>query len=157
MSSTSTVVTVKKQLVSQLGAVLTVPTFYAWPGKETPSECVFLGPHPEIADIRIDGSSQIPTIKAGRKRRDETYAVRVTVWTFRPELTVENAESCEKRAFEFYAAIEDVLADDPRIGLAASLVPSGMYVSSIASTLFPFQAGWACELAVDVTVEARLV
>lgn len=151
---TSTIPTVKTQLVTLLDAALTVPVTYAWPGENTDPECVFLGPHPATADIRVDVSSQIPTIKAGRKQRQEEYTIRVTVWSFRPELTSADAQTCEQRAFTIAASVENVLADDPKLGLAGAIQYSE--IESVASTLFPFQAGWACELAIDVAVRARL-
>lgn len=155
MSQTSTVPTVKQRLVAVFDAALTVPVTYAWPGKSTQPECVFLGPHPETADIRLDLTSAIPTIKSGRKQRQEEYTVRVTVWSFRPDLTSAGAEECETRCFAILASIEDVLANDPRIGLDPGVVQY-LAIESTASTLFPFGAGWACELSVDIAVKARL-
>lgn len=155
MATTSTVPTVKARLVTLFDAALTVPVTYAWPGPESEPECVFLGPHPQTADIRLDLSSSIPTIKAGRKQRQEEYTVRVTVWSFRPDLTTEDAATCELRAFEIAEAVEDVLADDPRLGLGAGVIQFAE-VDSVASTLFPFQSGWATELAIDIAVRARL-
>lgn len=155
MATTSTVPTVKAQLVTLFDAALDVPVTYAWPGPDSAAECVFLGPHPQTADIRLDLSSSIPTIKAGRKQRQEEYTVRVTVWSFRPELTTEDAATCEQRAFVLAAEVEDALADDPRLGLGAGVVQYAE-VDSIASTLFPFQSGWATELAIDVRIHARL-
>lgn len=155
MATTSTVPTVKARLVALFDAALDVPVTWAWPGPDTAPECVFLGPHPQLADIRLDLSSDIPTIKAGRKQRQEEYRVRVTVWSFRPELTSADAEECETRAFDLAAEVEDVLADDPRLGLPAGVIQYAE-IESTASTLFPFQAGWACELAIDVAVRARL-
>ena len=156
MATTSTVPTVKAQLVTKITTAITpIPAYSAWPGPKTPPKCVFLGPHPETADIRLDLSSSIPTIKAGRKQRQEEYTVRVTVWTFRPDLTTVDAQTCETEAFAVLADIEDELADDPRIGLGVAVVQF-LEVTSVASTLFPFQAGWACELAVDIAVRARL-
>lgn len=157
MATTSTVVTVKSQIVDQLATALTpVPVTYAWAGKNTEPKCVFLGPHPNAADIRLDLSSSIPTIKAGRKQRQEEYTVRVTVWTYRPDLTSADAKTCETEAFTTLADIEDVFANDPRIGLGATVVQYAE-IESVASTLFPFQAGWACELAIDIAVRARLI
>lgn len=150
---TSTIPTIKARLVALIDAALTVPVTYAWPGPDTAPECVFLGPHPATADLRIDVSSQIATVKAGRKQRQEEYTVRVTVWTFRPELTSADAQICEERAFALAVAVENILADDPKLGLA---VIQYAEVSSVASTLFPFMSGWACELSVDVAVKARL-
>ncbi len=158
MATTSTVPTVKAQLVAVLAAALDgmdVPVTYAWPGKETGPEAVFLGPHPATADIRVDQTSQIPTIKTGRKARQENYTVRLTVWSFMPEETSDEAAKCEARAFEILGPIEDALADDPRIGLAPALLQR-TEIEDVASTLFPFKSGWACELAVDIAVFARL-
>lgn len=161
MAGTSTVPTVKAQLVDVVTAALTgageveVPVTYAWPGKSTLPECVFLGPHPETADIRLDRSSQIATIKAGRKHRQENYTVRLTIWSFRPELEPADAQECEERAFELLAPIEDALAGDARIGLPPATVQKAE-IADTASTLFPFKSGWACELAIDIAVDARL-
>ena len=154
MATTSTVITVKKALVSLLDAALTVPVTWAWPGKMTQPEAVFLGPHPETSDVRIDVDSQIPTMKAGRKQRAESYSVRVTVWVFRPDLNVEGAEECETRAFELFGSIEDVLANDPSLGSVDVQLAS---IERFSSTLFPFARGWACELGVDLAIEARLL
>lgn len=163
MATTSTIVTVKKQLVTKFTTALAtagtgggqVPVTYAWPGPDTASECVFLGPHPQTADVRVDDSQQIPTIKAGRKQRQEEYTVRATVWSFRPDLTATGAETCEARAFVLLGHLEDELADDPRIGLAPTVV-QWLNIEAVLSTLFPFQAGWANELSIDIAVKARL-
>lgn len=153
--NTSTIPTVKAQMVTRFATALAVPFTYSWPGPTTADRCGFLGPHPATADIRLDATQQIPTIKAGRKQRQEDYTVRVTVWSFRPDLNVEAAATCEADAFAIFDSIEDVLADDPRIGLAPTVVQY-LAVESVASTLFPFNGGWACELAADVAVKARL-
>lgn len=155
MATNSTVPTIKQQLVTVLDAALSVPVTYAWPGPKTESKSVFLGNHPATQDIRLDGSSEIPTIKAGRKQRQEDYTLRVTVWSFRPDLTSDGAEACETEAFGIFGDIDDELADDPQIGLASTVVQA-VTVASYSSTLFPFQSGWACELAVDLRVQARL-
>lgn len=155
MPTNSTIPTVKQRLVTVFSAATTTPVSYAWPGSNTVHECVFLGPHPEAADIRVDMDSQIPTIKAGRKQRQEEYTVRVTVWVFRPDLTSADAETCEARAFEVWDDLEDELADDPQIGIP-TVVNQHVAVQNLASTLFPFQTGWACELSIDLRVRARL-
>lgn len=161
MATTSTVPTVKAQLVTKFTTALAtasrddgqVPVTYAWPGPATQPECVFLGPNPQTADLRLDLSSDIPTIKAGRKQRQESYTVRVTVWEWRPDLTATGAATVEAQAFALAAEIEDVLANDPQAGLSSV---QWIKVESLASTLFPFEKGWACELAMDLNVAARL-
>lgn len=159
----STVPTVKKQIVTKLTTALAtageddsqIPVTYAWPGPSTQHEAVFLGRHPDLDDIRLDVTHEIPTVKAARKQRSETYEIPMTVWTFRPDLDAKGAETCETRAFAILDPIEDVFADDPTIGLAATVV-NWVRVARIASTLFPFHKGWACELVVTVEVQARL-
>lgn len=162
MATTSTVPTVKARLVTVIKASLAtagtdggqIPTTYAWPGPETESEAVFLGPHPQTADIRLNNTHDIPTIKAGRKQRQEDYDVRVTIWSFRPDLTPADAAECEARAYAIFALIESVFAADPKVGLSDTILTAK--VGDSASTLFPFQKGWATELGVDISVSARL-
>lgn len=161
MATTSTIPTVKAGLVTAFSSALAtastsggqIPVDYAWPGPDTAPECVFFGPHPQTADIRIDIDQDIPTIKAGRKQRQEDYTLRTTVWVFRPDLTAAGAQTVETRAFTIGGLVEDVLADDPQGGIAAVQV---IAVDTIISTLFPFEKGWACELGIDLNVRARL-
>lgn len=163
MATTSTVPTVKAQLVTVFTTALAaaargggqVPVDYAWPGPDTEPEAVFLGRHPALSDIRMDVVDDIPTIKAGRKQRSEEYSVPVTVWEFRPDLQPTDAQECESEAYVLFGLLEDVLAEDPNIGL-----PSGTILwarlGDHSSTLWPFEKGWACELTFEVDVEARL-
>lgn len=160
--TTSTIVTVKTQLVVLAAAALVdagvdgapVPVSYAWPGPETGAEHVFLGRHPELDDIRLDADQEIPTIKAGRKQRQENYDVQMTVWTFRPDLDPIDARECEARAFDLVARLENVLADDVQIGLPD--VVQYCRVDTVTSTLFPFNSGWADEVLLTLAVAARL-
>lgn len=161
MATTSTIPTVKAGLVSLFTTALAtasrdagqVPVTYAWPGSDALPECVFLGPHPRAADIRVDLSSQIPTIKAGRKHRQEVYTVRVTVWCWRNDLTAAGAQTAESQAFTLAGLLEDELADDVTAGISGVQT---IKVDELSSTLFPFEAGWACELSLDLEVQARL-
>ena len=154
MASTSTIPTVKTKLVELLDAAADAPVFYCWPGPSSPPKAIFLGRHPELDDVRIDGRSEDPTIKTGRRQRQETYTVPVTVWTFRPDLDSSAGQQVEKEAFELAEAVEDVLADNVDLQLGPAVHRA--HLVGFASTLFPFQKGWACELVVDVEVTARL-
>lgn len=161
MATSSTVPAVKKQLVALFKASLAtasvtggqIQTAYAWPGANAEAESVFLGYHPDVRDIRLDAVSDVPTIKAGRKHRQESYTVPVTVWTFDPKFVADKAEQCEARAFALFDPLQDVLADDPQIGLSS--IQTAL-LGDHASTLWPFKTGWACELVFEVNVQARL-
>lgn len=132
-----------------------VQTSLAWPGPATEDESVFLGYHPELQDLRLSQSNRIPNIKAGRKQGAESYTVPVTVWSFRPDVTVEDAGTARDRAFSMAGLIYDTVANDPRLGLAPTTVTS-IQVSSTTKTLWPFKAGWACEVLIEFDVEARI-
>lgn len=154
MATTSTIPTVKAKLVELFEAQVSVPVFYAWPGPNTPAKCVFLGRHPELDDIRIDGESELAAIQAGRKSRTENYTVPVTAWSFRPDLDSSAAQTCEEEAFTLAGHLEDVVADDATIGLGPGV--QWVRLNRLTSTLFPFQKGWACELQAEFDVQARL-
>ena len=154
MGTTSTIPAVKAKLVELLGDALSVPVTYCWPGPNTGQQAVFLGRHPELDDIRIDGQQEIPTIKAGRRQRQESYTVPITVWTFRPDLDASAGAVAEAEAFVLAGHVEDVLADNWTLGLGPQV--HKVSVDTVGSTLFPFQKGWACELVLTLDVAARL-
>lgn len=130
-----------------------VQVAYAWPGASTRDESVFLGRHPETADIRLDATSDIPTLKAGRKQRQENYDVEFTVWVFRPDLHPDDAKICHVRAFEILDDLEDELADDPQLGLPSIQLAK---MTDLVQILWPFETGWSCELVATLEVRARL-
>lgn len=165
MSTSSTLPAVKAALVSLLQDALStsgvsggqIPVEYAWPGPDSADEMVFLGRHPDTVGNPLTESgsmrSEIPTIKAGRKQRQETYTVDVTCWSFRPDLTAGGAEEAETRGFQIFAEVEDVLADDPTLGLSSI---QHAVLTDVGVALIPFQSGWASVLVASVTVNARL-
>lgn len=165
MSTSSTLPAVKAQLVSLLTSALSssgvsggaVPVFYAWPGPDATDECVYLGRHPDTVGNPLAAStslrSELPTIKAGRRHRQEDYDVEVTVWSFRPDLSADGAEEAEQRGFALFESVEDVLADTPALGLSTI---QHAVLSDVGVALVPFQTGWASILVGSVTVNARL-
>lgn len=82
-----------------------VQVSYSWPGKTVKRESVWCA--------KATGTSSVPTMKAGRKARDETYVLEVIV-----EVIVEgkDQQQADERALELAAEIENVAADDPRLG-----------------------------------------
>lgn len=155
MATTSTIPAVKTALVSLLDAKLDVAVFYAWPGPNTPNECVFMGRYPDQPnEDRIEASSEVANVTAGRKQRDETYSAPVTIWSFRPDLSSDGAKAAEARAFVLLEALEDVLADDPTLGGIDGL--RWARLGDFTASLHPFEKGRVAELIANVDVQARL-
>lgn len=136
----------KRDLLDAIKAKIPgVQVEYQWPGPNTRPEAIFLG--------NISGASSVPSMKSGRRSRDETYSVEVYVWVFRPDGTPLNGYDVEARAFELKAALDDVLADDPTFG--------GTVQWAGADTTFDteWQAvdkGWGVQLLTRVDVNDRL-
>lgn len=148
MSTTSTVVAFRAALVAGLQAHATitagsVQVADAWPGPETEDEGIFLA--------GVSGVSEIASIKTGRQRRNESYRQEVVVQVHRASVSPYDGETSVARVFALFAALEDVLADDPETG--------GVQWGEIAEfELVPitFETGWAHRLTVVVTATARL-
>lgn len=165
MSQTSTLPQVKARMVTLFTAALAtankdsgpVPVTYAWPGSDGEAEAVYLGRHPDFVANPLaasrDITSGLATIKAGRKSRDEVYDVEATVWSFRPELDPNSAATAEAQGFAILARLEDVLADDPKIGLTTI---QHAVLGDVGVAVIPFQKGWASVLIPTITVTARL-
>lgn len=115
MATSSTLPAVKAALVSLGRAAINdndVQVTYSRPADSfLKRNCVWVG--------RATGTSRVPTIKAGRKAREENYSVEVVFWVAKPRGT---AEECELQAHDYRAAFEDVLADDPSLGNVDGLV-----------------------------------
>jgi hypothetical protein len=149
MPTSPTVATVKTGLVTQLTTKLAtagsdggqVQVSYAWPGPDTKPESVFFGTSSSTGfDSDTTADYTIPLMKAGRKPRDETYDLPLTVWVFRGDLNRQGLPSVETRAFVLVGLITDVFVDDPQAGQGVLWFEG----SRIESRLVPFQTGWAC-------------
>jgi hypothetical protein len=82
-----------------------VQVSYGDPGGDAQRETVWLG-HTE------DGSQEPLAMRAGRRRREENYTLHVHVEVIgRP-----TPEDNEARATDLCTAVEEVLADDPKVG-----------------------------------------
>lgn len=127
--------------ISQPGAV---PVSSGHPGDTMGPEGIYLG--------EVDGNMEIPTIRAGRKKRDEDYTVEVVCFT---GSTDDAPDAAETRAFELGGALEDILANDP------TLAVEGVQWASISafqeSVAFDATAnGWVARVTYSVSVKARL-
>ena len=120
----------------------------AWPGPDvTDEETLFIGAEVENWDL------EIPTMKAGRKQRQETYTVSLEAWVAKPGLLrAESASAARTRAVEIIDAVDSFLADDP------ALTPSVLWarLEGRGATLVPFDKGWSCQATASISVAARL-
>jgi hypothetical protein len=145
----STVPTVRAAIVAGLrarpgtaGAQVT-PTL---PGKTTKAQCVFLG--------TARGTDRPPVSRAGRVKREERYSLDVWVQVIHPG---SDGVAAEERAYALFGELEDLLAEDARIGLGDTLVKAT--IGEWEQDLGPAEGStgaWCCLLRIEVDVVARL-
>lgn len=147
MAVHSTVPTVRAAIVALLAAragLAGVQVGQSHPGEALEGETVFLG------DSR--GTSGIATIRAARKARQEAYTVDVWVEVNRDGPT---AQTASERAWALVGEIDDMLADDPSLGLTqpfwAVLAEHEQSVYFDDST-----RGYVSRIRVGINCEARL-
>lgn len=149
MATTTTVPAFLAALETALVSALPgVKVSGAWPGPEAQdAEMVFVG------DSVDDWDVEIPSIKAGRKQRQESYTVTVEAWVAKPgALRAASAAEARSRAVELIDEIDDFLADNPK------LIDSIQHARLVGrgATLVPFGQGWACQATASIEVAARL-
>jgi hypothetical protein len=147
MATSSTIPTAKTALVALISAALPgVQVVYGRPAdSELARECVYVGD--------ATGVQRIPTMRAGRKPREETYSVEVIVAVL---LERGNTTDAESRAFTLLAECEDVVADDSTLGIASA---SGFFqavAGSLDSVADLTAEGPACVIRWNVDCKARL-
>ena len=148
MATTSTVPSAKAALVALIGTALPgVQVTYGRPSDaELDSECVWVGD--------ATGQQRVPTIKAGRKARHETYSVDVVCWTVIQRGLVSEAEA---RAFVLLGEVEDVVADDPSLGLTTATTPVFFATTGQFETAADVASGIPVAVVrMSVNCEARL-
>lgn len=147
--STTTAPVVRAQLVSLLAArpaLAAVLVTHVWQGQADKQEHIYLGN--TSADI------EFATIRAGRKKREEDYTVQVIIDVDAP---TDWGPTSETRAFVLSAEVDDMLADDPAIGLAATHPTLRMHVSHLeqsSGALDP--AGIGTRIILTISVQSRL-
>lgn len=150
MPTTTTILDVEDALLSALNAHATLTAqgltaTSAWQPWKTPDQ-VFIG--------SVDGDSQIPTMKAGRKQRTEDYRLEVVLRAGTPAGSASEVRAVKNRCLTYYAALDSILADDPTVGediLWAVLESFEMRTQPV-----PDFSGWGCEIIATVAVSARL-
>ncbi len=144
--STSTIPAVKDALVARLRAHPTlagVQVERSHPGDTLEQEAVWLG--------RVIGSNSWVAMRAGRKPRDESYTVQVFIEVIMPG---EPETAAEDRVLACYGALEDVIAEDPRLGVTG--VESMRVAEYELDSGIDGEGAGAANMAAGVLVGARL-
>jgi hypothetical protein len=103
-----TVTTALVQLLRARPNLAGVQVEYGWPGDaQVQDEVIYTG--------RARGTDEIANLRAGTKKRDETYDLDVLVEVAKPGGTQAEAD---QRCIDLFAELEDLLAENPRLGLA---------------------------------------
>lgn len=125
-------------------ALSQVQTSYSHPGDAREDESIYLG--------ELRGSSEVPVLRASRKKREERYTLDVWIDV---DAVGPDAQTASERAWALFGELEDVLADDPSVGLAA---PFRAVLGDFTETLMfdESRRGWGSLLRAGVDVEARL-
>lgn len=100
----------KKRLVQLLEAapeLVDWQVVYSWADHEPERD------HIRVGLVPTSGESNVPTMKAGRKFRDDRFGISLYVLASAPGRSFEEAE---ERVEEALAAIDSVLADNSRLG-----------------------------------------
>lgn len=152
MSTTSTFITFKQAVIDALelkavagGDLAGVQVAYGWPGPTTARDLIAWG---NVAGLE----HAIPTVKAGRKQRQETLRVPLVVWVFRPDATPLTVKAVEERAFALLGPVEDTFADTPQV--VDAIQWAGIEDGEVVTV--PYDKGWAVAITANVQVNARL-
>lgn len=148
MSTTSTVPAVIDGLLTDLRAG-GLEAFESWPGAEAAREMVVLG---EIEWQEYE----IPTIKAGRKQRQEAWTVGFELYVMgQPGSKPSDASPSRDRAFALLKVAEDLLAVDVTGGTDFATVQNVQIRPQSAGPRV-FENGWAYRIAGVFATQARL-
>lgn len=101
-----------------------------------------------------DGHHEIPTMKTGRKRREETYKLIANVSVVRGG---RDPASAETRAIEIMTEVEDLLADSPNLGLVQyPTMRITLDEFDLDSFMDESRAGWRTMMVLKLLVQVRL-
>lgn len=149
MSTTSVVPAVLDGLLAAIEAsAFPFPAYEAWPGPDAAPKMFFFGEF-EWDEYRI------PTLKDGRRQRQEDFDISWELWIATGESSPTNIKTQRDEAFEALGEIEGVLAEDPTGGTDFASVQH-VQLRLERGGAFKFERGWFYRLAGTVHVEARL-
>lgn len=147
MATTTTLPTVKDAIITLLNGDSTfddVQVSYGYPGDNaTQEESIWLG----FAEADVD----ITALRAGRKRRDETYTLQVIVEVIKVGGTQEEAD---ERCAALAGAVESAIADDLQLDLGSTIFWA--YVTGWNQVGGAIDRGHACRMELELTIQARL-
>lgn len=134
------------RLVELLAARLTVQVLDGLDERLLEREAVVIGPIEPV-------TNDVPTMKTGRKARDDTFDVTVF---FRADMPGQaTAAEARARVQEFFQALDDICADDP--GLTSLDGVLWAQISQVEGPdVFPGSEGWQAAMSARVTVNTRL-
>ncbi len=145
--ATSTIPALKAKLVELLGAAESlhdVQIAWGWPGGSPARDLIIVGDVPEW-------SQEPAALRAGRKPREESYAIEILI---RVERSGVDQRSVSERAFEIAAEIEDVVGDDWTLG---GVVRDGEFAGgSLEEMASPSGDGRTSLLTLRVRCDARV-
>lgn len=118
---------------------------YGDPGGTSRRQRVWLG-------STTDGEVEPVALRAGRRRRDETYVLKVHVEVIAAHPTPEGNEA---RAVELVREVEECLADDPTVGAVPNLLWAVVSALGMDTTETP--DGPRTVVTLDLTAHARLL
>jgi hypothetical protein len=144
--STSTAPAVRAALIAALAArpgLAGVTTTYFWQGDADTQEAIYLG----TTTITNDWV----TMRSGRKAREEAYRIQLHLRAFKP---TDWGPTAEARAFAIIAEIENLVADDPSIGLSATMPTLRLLITDMTVEPVLLDPGGIGAQA-TLTIEAR--
>lgn len=148
MATGSTIYAVRAAIVEALKAntaLTDVQVSHGYPGEAfVERESIYVD--------RVTGAHKVANIKAGRKQRDETYAVTVVIAVVNDDSSVAETEAT---ALGYLQEVEDLVADDPSLGDVNGVVHATAGDFRMLSDLTA--NGAACVIEFDINVTARLI
>lgn len=147
--STTTAPIIRAQLISLLAArpaLTDVLVKHVWQGDAAEQEQIYLG--------NTSADLDFATIRAGRKKREEDYTIQVIIDV---ETPTDWGPASETRAFVLAGDVDNMLADDPAIGLAGTYPTLRMHVSHLEQSsggLDP--SGIGTRITLTISVQSRL-
>lgn len=147
--ATSSAVVVKTQLVTVLAAragLTGVQVTYVEQGDAAEQDCIYLG--------HTRGTNDYPVLRAGRKPRQEEYSFDLFCRAQRPESWASDSET---RALALLAEVENAIADDPQIGLGATMPTLVLRAGDWNLVSVPLSdGGFGSVLRSEISVSSRL-